>query len=202
MISIKTTTLSLAAATLAACGGGTTSVPMLDFSTITYVTHDQTELDFIAAGARSIGNTAPADLPMTGSAVAYAGYIELETAASGRSDTDVAGQLDLTVSLADDTFGGAVTQIAGRDGSQYAGSLAVTGGAITRGNAGPQTVSAAIAGDAVDAQGDTLAVDAALTGQFNGPAGQYIDGLITGTVTTNGTVTPIGDGDFIVERSN
>jgi len=184
-----------ALALLASCSSATQN-DRLDFSTITYGVHDALELSLVARGARDSNAGTPfGQLPMSDTAK-YVGTFELEEFVSGQSDNDIAGQLDVAVSLSEDTFEGTVTEIAGRDGGQFAGELAIAGGSVTRSIGATPTINANVDGEIENQFGVVVIVDADIAGRFTGNSGQFIDGLVTGTMTRDGTVIAIGDGDF------
>lgn len=180
---------------LQACGGSSGS-DGLDFSTTPYLVHDQFELDLVAQGARS-ASTPTADIVAPGS-VAYIGVLELEEQTTGQSDNDVQGRLEMNVTYATNSFTGDVTEIAGRDGGQFAGALTLGNGTIAQGTSTP-VLSADVNGEIENQFGVVVVVDADLEGRFTGSQGQYVDGLVNGTMTRDGTVIAIGDGDFIAE---
>lgn len=127
-----------------------------------------------------------ADLPRSGSAN-YTGFAQIfaDGAVIPTTSQEVVGVANLTVGFSGSgSMTGSVTNFDDVAGV-YDGTLTVTGGSISAGTNGPK-VRSAIAGTLTRNTGEVFEVSGNLTGGFNGPKGEYLNGADKVTVTSGG----------------
>ena len=182
---------------LAACGSGE---------------GEGTRFDALNLEAQALGNevgalsyTDPATLSTTGTA-SYSGVMQLGLAAipgDTLDDTDLAGDLELTVNFAGtgDPVTGSATRFVDRDDTLYEGTLIIGGGELDRA-ADPEaeyTLGADLGGDLTSPEGTTYEVDADFLGDFAGEDPDYAFGTVVGQTCTDGVCGAL-DGGWVAAR--
>lgn len=185
---------------LAGCGGGATGP---SFEELSDEFLDLAERSPVIGGERFVAS----DLPETGGAN-YNGVIGVFS--NGPDDFTLLGDLQMTASFADDTISGGADNFSDSDGDTYSGRIPITNGFIYRDdNPELATFEADFDGELVyDPTGEVLAVETFMEGDFYGDQYEFVAGIVTGTVSSSGSVVTVGtttDGSdtfsvFIAER--
>lgn len=174
---------------LSACGGSSSS------GTPTYATFQEAAEAGIALGntVSPIPYTVPSTLPRNGSAV-HDGVIGI-----GLSDNSAAvGEMTMRTDFSTQMITGDVSNVIDSDNTRLSGSLDITGGRFDRNVDVTRnfTFNADMTGR-LTAGGSTFDVDATLEGDYTGTQYQYVEGFVDGTVTIDGQVAVISEGEFV-----
>lgn len=134
---------------------------------------------------RSRTRTAMADLPPSGSAT-YTGFAQVisDRSVIPTTGTELVGKARLEVGFAGTGSMTGTIDDFDDNGTDYGGSLTVSGGEISAGPNGPQ-VQSAVSGTLTNG-GASYDVDGNITGGFLGPDGEYLNGFDDITVTSGG----------------
>ena len=187
----KPVLVSLSLSILTACGGSKTGT----FGTFSSFEDNLVYGNEVLTTIATIPYTFPSTLPISGSAT-HTGIV----VASLNETTAVAGEVILETDFSNDEITGAMGNFFGEDETLYDGTLDIENGGIDR-NANIATHYTYIAdiNGTLTNGGDSHVVDGILDGDFTGSSYEYIEGVVSGTVTTNGNVEAF-NGLFLGER--
>lgn len=179
MNTFKLVASATAIATLAACGGGSTSGGGSSFASIS------NEAERLFNEFEDIEATPVADVPDSGSA-GYSGIMGATASVAGE-ESDIAGLVDLDVNFGSDSFDGRIYDLVDEFEDTVAGTVRIQNGTFDRTGGSEVLLEADASGTLTNAEGQTIGVDGGVLLGFGGADAEVLAGLIGGDLDVDGT---------------